>query len=52
MARTVSCACGWEFDGDEAEAIAAFVQHVEEGHGTQITRADAAAQVAREDPAA
>lgn len=44
----VSCACGWAVDGNEEEAIDAFVQHVEEGHGKQIPRADAAAHVTRE----
>src|SRR3989337_2244988 len=45
MANTVSCACGWDEHGTEEEVIEAFVQHVEEGHGKQISRETAAARV-------
>jgi len=45
MAKTVSCACGWDEHGTEEEVIEAFVQHVEEGHGKQISREAAAARV-------
>ncbi len=45
MAETVSCACGWDEQGTEEEVIEAFVQHVEEGHGKQISREAAAARI-------
>ena len=48
MAKTVSCACGWDEHGSEEGLIEAFVQHVEEGHGKQISREAATARIQEE----
>ncbi len=48
MAQAVSCACGWQEHGTEEELIEAFVQHVEEGHGKEVSREFAARQIKEE----
>ena len=49
MAKAVSCVCGWHEHGTEEDELAeAFVQHVEEAHGKQISRQAAAARVHEE----
>ncbi len=48
MAKALSCACGWHEHGTEEELTEAFVQHVQEGHGKEISREFAAKQIQEE----
>lgn len=49
MAKAVSCGCGWHEHGTEEELVGAFVQHVGEAHGKEISREAAAARIQEED---
>lgn len=45
MAKSVTCVCGWHRHGEEEELIESFIQHVEAGHGKQISREQAASSI-------
>ena len=49
MANAVSCGCGWHEHGTDEELVDAFVRHVEEAHGKQISREAAATQIKQEE---
>lgn len=49
MSKAVSCNCGWHAHGTEEELVEAFVQHVEKGHGAQVSRDQAAAKIVEEE---
>jgi predicted small metal-binding protein len=37
MRRRVSCDCGWSFEGEDAELIAAVQEHGRTTHGMVVT---------------
>lgn len=37
MRKKVACDCGWTFDGEEAELIAAVQEHGRTTHGMDVT---------------
>jgi predicted small metal-binding protein len=43
MRRRVSCECGWTFEGEEAELIAAVQEHGRTSHGMDVTAKQALA---------
>ncbi len=48
MTKSISCNCGWHEHGSEEELVDAFVQHVQEGHGNQVSREQAASLIREE----
>ncbi len=45
MAKAVSCACGWHARGTEEDPVDALARHVEEAHGEQTSREQAASEI-------
>lgn len=45
---TVSCDCGWQFEGEDDELVAAVQEHGRTVHGMDVTREQALAMA---DPA-
>jgi len=43
MRRRVRCECGWSFEGEEAELIAAVQEHGRTRHGMDVTAEQALA---------
>jgi predicted small metal-binding protein len=48
MTKSISCNCGWHEHGTEEELVNSFVQHVQEGHGKQVSREQAASLIREE----
>jgi len=48
MAKSISCNCGWHEHGTEEELVEAFVQHAQEGRGSQVSREKAASLIREE----
>jgi predicted small metal-binding protein len=48
MAKSISCNCGWHEHGTEQELVDAFVQHVQQGHGKQVSQEQAASLIRKE----
>ena len=43
MRKRVSCDCGWSFEGDDAELIAAVQEHGRARHAMEVTAEQALA---------
>ncbi len=43
MRKLVRCDCGWEFEGEDAELIAAVQEHGRTTHGMDVTAEQALA---------
>ncbi len=48
MTKSISCNCGWHEHGTEEELVEAFVQHAQEGPGSQVSREKAASLIREE----
>lgn len=48
MAKSISCNCGWHEHGTDEKLVDAFIKHVQEGHGKQVSREQAASLIREE----
>jgi predicted small metal-binding protein len=43
MTRAVDCDCGWTFEGEDDELVAAVIEHGRTAHAMEVTRDQALA---------
>lgn len=43
MAKVVNCDCGWSFEGEDDELVAAVQQHGRDAHNMDVSREQALA---------